>query len=448
MIRLVFLFTAILMGAAAAAWLADHPGGVTINFQAHAVETSFAALVLLAGLLGSVVGLLVWFVGWLRREAPFIGSNRIIKQQSKGLRILNQSLVALSAGDHKLAHRLVMQAETMLPPQPMVHLIAAEAATRSGNHTEAENRYKALEKSADGRLLGLRGLLVEARRTGRESEALRLARTAFQENRKSPWVLKTLFALEVAAGHWREAEAALAKVAKEGLMETADITRHKGALLYAEAMEARLQGDKASAHKGLKKAISTRPDFIPALVALAELEVTDNNPKRAEKIIKEAWASQPHPDLAAAYKALDPAESGADWLRRVRALTSAREDHPASMLLLADALMDARAYDVAKPLLEKLTRKAPTRAAWQYRLALAHVNGENPDPIEAALAHADDGPSWHCRDCGHKAAGWSPLCPACDAFDTIDWADKGDIVTTKTAFDPDQTIALLAEPLK
>jgi HemY protein len=392
-----------------------------------------------------LAGIVVWLTGWVKRDMPIFGSNQVVKRQARGLKMLNQSLVALSAGDHKLASRLVEQAEVLLPPQPMVHLIAAEAAQRSGDHGEASKRFEALEQMDEGRLLGLRGLMSEARRSGRESEALRLARVAFEENRKSPWVLKTLFALEVAAGNWLAAEAALKKVVKEGLLDKETGARHEGALAYAEATEENLKGDKAAARKAFKRALSLRPGFVPATLALARLDLSEGNKKRAEKILTDAWAADPHPGLAKLFKELDIAEAKSDWLKRVRKLTEKRPDHPGSLLLLSDALMDAGEYEAAKPVLEKLVKEAPTREAWQFRLALAHVLGEDPDPIEAALAHAEDGALWQCGDCGHKPKAWSPLCSHCESFDTIQWRQKAELVESHQHFDADNTIALISE---
>ncbi len=186
MTRLLLWFMLILAVAGGAAWLADHPGAVTIDFQDLRFYTSFAALTLGAAGLMALAALTMWLFGWLRRDMPFFGSNQVIKRQARGLKMLNQSLVALSAGDHKLAGRLIGQAEVLLPPQPMVHLIAAEAASRAGDHQTAAKRFQALEATEDGRFLGLRGLVGEAKRLGRDEEALRLARTAFvTENRKA-----------------------------------------------------------------------------------------------------------------------------------------------------------------------------------------------------------------------------------------------------------------------
>ena len=445
MIRIFLWFGLFFLAAFGAVLLADNPGEVMIDFRGLRFYFSFAKLSAAGAFLMLVAGGLVWLVGWMRRDLPMFGSNSVIKRQARGLKMLNQSLVALSAGDHKLAGRLVGQAEVLLPPQPMVHLIAAEAAQRGGDHASAKQRYAALEETADGRLLGLRGLLSEAKRSGRESEALRLARAAFEENRKSPWVLKTLFALEVAAGNWAEAENALTKVVREGLLEKDISVRHQGALAYAEAAEKLLKGDRAGARKGYKRALSLRLDFTPATVALAKLDLAEGNKKRAQKLVREAWMWVPHPGLARVFKELDIAESKADWLKRVQLLIENRPDHPGSLLLLVDALMDAGEYEAAKPVLDKLTREAPSREAWQFRLGLAHALSEDPDPIEAALAHAEDGALWQCGDCGFKPKGWSPLCPTCDNFDTIEWVQKPEIGRQTTAFDPDSTIALISE---
>jgi HemY protein len=444
-IRLILWFLAIAVLALVAVWLADNPGNVEIQFQAFNIETSFAALILMATAGAIVVAVTVWLVGWIRRDMPIWGSNQVIKRQRRGFKMMNQSLVALSAGDHKLALQLVQQAEVLLPPQPLVHLIAAEAAGRTGDFTAAKKRYEALEKSDDGRLLGLRGLLADARRAGHENEALRLARVAFEENRKSPWVLKTLFGLEVAAGNWSEADTALNKVAKENLIDKEQVVRHRGALQYAEATQMVLAGDKPSARKMFKKTLDHRPGFAPAVVALVRLEQSLGNTRQASKLIIEAWGHSPHASLAAAYKELDATEAAEDWLKRVRILIEAKPDHPQSRLVLVDAMMDAGHYDAVRPLLETLLKQAPSLTAWQYRLALAHVQGDDPDPIETALAHASDGAHWYCSDCGHVPKGWSPLCPECSTFDSLEWREATDVIAPRKTFQADNTISLITD---
>ena len=444
MIRLFLVFSAILMLAAGAAWLADHPGSVHVHLGSQEIYTSIAALALLAAILMTLTGGLVWLIGWARRELPVVGKNRVIKRQSRGLQLLNKSLVALSAGDHRLSRRLVEEAEVLLPAMPMVHLIGAEAATRSGDHAAAQKRYKALEGTEDGRLIGLRGLLQEAKRSGAASEALRLARVAFQENRKSPWVIRTLFALEVAAANWEQAEDALKIALREKLIDADTGKSHKAAIHYAEAMELQLAGKKTEARKKLQQAAKEKAGFIAAIVALARLDLTDGKPKAADKAIKAAWKEVPHPALISVYKEIDASESRDDWLKRVRALVDMNPDHPESRLLLVDGMMDARHYDAVKPVLEDLLHQTPSRRALQYRLALAHGIGEDADPFEAALETASDPAFWQCRDCGHRPRSWSVLCENCGAFDMVVWQETAS-AAAQPSFDGDKTITLLLD---
>ncbi len=421
MTRLFFVFALLLAGAAAAAWFADNPGAATIRFAGLEVYTSFAALALAAGAVSALVGVSVWGAGVLRRQLPLVGTERAIKRQRRGLTLLNKALVALSSGDHRLAAKLAGDAELLLPPQPMLHLIAAEAAMRRGDHATARERFTALEASDDGRLIGLRGLISEARRVGQADRALHLARRAFADHKSSPWVLKTLFALEVEAGHWTEAGDALDKVARHKLMDDGQITRHRAALAYSEAAALELSGDRAGALKAFQKAAKLRPDFAPPIAAQARLARRDGKLSRAEKLLLKAWAAAPHPVLAKAYKDLDAAESGADWRKRADRLAGQNPGHVESLLVLADAHLDARDAASAEPLVDRLMQAAPDRRVWALKLRLATLLGQSTDAAEEALDAAKPPPGWVCEDCGHEASLWSPLCSNCQAFDTLEW---------------------------
>ena len=419
MIRIFLIFGVILVLVAGVSWLSGNPGSVDIRFQGYVVTTSFAGLAGFVALLMMLTGLIVWAWGVLMREMPIVGKNHQIKRHTKGLDLLNKSLVALSAGDHRLADRLVHQAELLLPPQPMVHLIAAEAALKKGAHDQARDRFRALEASDDGKLIGMRGLVAEARRIGRAEEALRLARKAFEGHRKSPWVLKTLFSLEVEAGHWSEACDALDRVSKEGLISKEQFGRHKGALLFAEAVEQALAGQLNDARKSYEQALKVRPNFAPAVAALARLDIRQGSKRKARGRILAAWEKAPRPILARVYKELDVAESGEDWFGRATTLADKNPHHRESDLVLADAALDARNAKAAEEPIGRLVASGADRAVWQLKLRQATLLGQSTDSIEDALETATDLPNWHCTDCNAPQRDWMPLCPSCRGFDTF-----------------------------
>ena len=434
MIRLFLMFALLLGLAALAAFLAGNPGSVQLDIGSWRVDTTVAVLVAFLAIWSLLLAFLLSLWSLFRRDMPLFGSNRHIKRQTQGMTLVNKSLVALAAGDHRTARRLANQASLLIPHQPVLHMIQAEAALKSGDHDEARQHFSALEASDDGRLIGLRGLLADARRTGRGAEALRLARTAFEENPKSPWVLETLFSLEVANGNWADAARALDRVAKLKLLDLSEIASHRGALAYAEAAEASVRGDQVLARKGYASVLKYRPDFAPAILAQAQIETQAGNKSKAEKLIRKAWSKTPRATLARAYKGLDVAESRIDWIKRAEKLSSGNPDHPESLLLLGDAYLDAHQTERATPVISRLMETVKDRRAWSLRLREATQLGQDTDAIEEALEHAPLVPPWVCTSCGHAAQHWTPLCEACSGFDSFQPGEEyGDVVNIPRA---------------
>ncbi|HAM47243.1 MAG TPA: heme biosynthesis protein HemY, partial [Alphaproteobacteria bacterium] len=114
MLRLIWLFLLIAAIAAGAAWMADHPGAVAIDWLGYRFETSFA--VMLLGLALLFLGL-VCALSLLRRLRGGIDSlirRREARRQKQGLRALTEAMTALAAGDTARAQELARRAGNML----------------------------------------------------------------------------------------------------------------------------------------------------------------------------------------------------------------------------------------------------------------------------------------------------------------------------------------------
>ena len=447
MIRITLYIALLLFAIAGFAWMADHPGAVSIAFEGLQLDTSFAALAVGIALLMLAASLMLYLWIWLRTDAPIFGKNRIYRRQRQGFDYLNQSMLALAAGDTSRARRLIGNAETLLPPQPMVQLIAAEAATRDGDHTSAANHYRALEQDDKARFLGLRGLIGEARRTGRAAEALRLAREALKENKKSQWALETIFQLEIAAGDWPAANATLKNSQKIGLFDESTTKSHRAALLYAQAIEEQLAGDEEKAKKSLTQALKDRSGFVAAVDRLARIEHMAGKKARAEKLLATAFGHNPHPEIIASLLALNPTLSDNEWREKLTKLVASQKDHSVSLYAMAEAELAADHIKESRHLLEALLQSAPSRAAWRLMAHLVDAEDGDSQHARDKSNKAPLDPSWECDSCGQNLVSWQAVCPSCHGFNCISWGNHttSNVRASRPAPETDIPITLLEE---
>lgn len=322
----------IVAAAFGAAWFADNPGTVRMEWLGYRAETSMTVLGFLLALLvftGMAVQKLITLIA---RDLPFSAEKRRKRRLEKGYVALNQAMVALSAGDKKLAQRLTNKAVQLLPSQPLTHVMAAEAAKLADNPAQIRAHYEALAESKEAAFLGLRGLVGEARASGETTKARALAAQALALRPKSTWALKTVFDFAVASADWGDALAVLEKAERAGVFEKPLAKRHRGALLYCQAVEADLAGDEPSARRLSMESVDVRPDLAPAVALAAKLLQAAGQAMKAEKRILSGWAAGPHPLLLKAWFALAADEPAHMRLKRVETLCAKNPAHLESHL--------------------------------------------------------------------------------------------------------------------
>ena len=82
----------------------------------------------------------------------------------KGYLALTRGLIAIGAGDLKLARRSADDAARLAPGDPLTLLLTAQSAQMAGDRAAAERAFRDMTKRDDTKLLGLRGLYIEAQR--------------------------------------------------------------------------------------------------------------------------------------------------------------------------------------------------------------------------------------------------------------------------------------------
>lgn len=427
-LRVALWFIAIAIIAGIAAWLADRPGTIAVDWLGYRIETTVGVLIAALVLLGAILAALARLVFIALRGPRLYAELRRRRKRRQGELALVRGLVAVAAGDAKDAKRQAIAAEGATDGSPLALLLAAQAAQLNGDTRAAERAYNLMLTSDETRFLGLRGLIVLAQRKGDTAAALSLAREAQSLRPGAPWVASELFGLQAALGEWNAAEETLAGAVRHKLIDSAQGKHNRAVVLIGRADEALAKGETREALGLMETAHTLEPDFAPATARLSRLLAANGKVRRAEKLIETAWGEAPHPDLAAAYADLVADEAPEDKAHRLERLSAQSSDRE-SRLLKAEQALVRRDWASARTVLTAMVEaNEATRRTYDLLAELEHR--EKGDERRAAewrekATTAEAAPRWYCRACNHTPPQWSPHCPSCRSFDSLKWRVPG-----------------------
>jgi HemY protein len=425
MLRLILFLVVAVAAALFAVWLAEQPGEMVVVWGTYEVRTSLAVMV--AGLIAFAALAVILFevlrwTGGLPRRVRRYGRR---SRERRGFEALANGLIAVAAGEVTRARFLSRQAERLLPQQPGVMLLAAQAAQLEGHDDQARQRFRNMLRRPETELLGLKGLLAGAAKLGDREEALELARRAYRRSPDTPWVLTTLFDLLVRAERWEEAQPVLDGIMRHRLWSEEQVRRRRAILWHMAARQAQQRGALADAQRLNRRALKQKADFVPASVLASELALAQGHQRHARRVLEAAWIVEPHPEIARAYAQLVPGESPSHRLERFERLERLRPAHQETLIMLGELAIAARRWDEAHRHLAKALETQPTQRACRLMAELERAAGEPAEKVQEWLGRAADAPpdrAWVCEDTGEVLPAWAPFGPS-GAFDTVHWAE-------------------------
>lgn len=422
----IFLILWIVAACYAAYWVVMHPGDLSVDWLGWRFEAPMKKM-LIGVLLLVVLSALLWQLArFFMRSPRQFAQARADRRRRKAYRALTQGMVAVAAGDAVEAQRQARLAGHLLDDPPLTLLLEAQAAQLGGDEQAAARYFRAMRDRPEAAFLGLRGLLMQALKSGRDGEALGLARQAVQERPQTSWAVSTLLDLELKSGAWKEAEATLRRAEKLKVLDAAAAKRTRAILLTELA---RNDSDPDGAIGRLRDAVKLAPDLVPARALLGTMLARSGRAREGSKVIEQGWAAEPHAELAAAYAQIDPAEEPLARVRRFERLASFNPAHLESQLAIAGANLAASLWGAARGELDKALAQAGGELGASQRLArlMAHLEeSEGTNPAAArrwliAAASAPSDPAWTCEHCGTIAVAWSARCGHCHRFDSLEW---------------------------
>lgn len=408
--------------------LMDSEQGVRIavmdtEFTLGPVQAALAALLVLAGLwlLLKLAGLLVATVRFINGDQTAVSRYFETRRKRQGLEALTDGFLALASGDGNRAVAKARSAEALLENKTLTNLLMAQAAQAKGNTDLAEEYYKRLVTDDRARFVGVQGLLGQRLAAGDRDVARALAEKALAMQPAHGPTQDVLLGLQTRAADWGGARRTLQETARTGRLPR-DVFRRRDAVLALQQADA--LGDTETARDLAIEANGLSPQLVPAAVRAALAKAARGKSSAGAKIIKAAWAAQPHPELAQAFAAIEPNEGTAARAKRFDKLLALTPDHDESRLTRAELLIAAEDFPGARRALGDLPERAPTQRALTIMAAIERGEGSDDAVVRGWLARALTAPrgsQWCCDKCQHIHARWTPLCENCAGFDTLTW---------------------------
>ena len=272
----------------------------------------------------------------------------------------------------------------------------------------------------DTRLLGLRGLFIEAQRADDPVAAVMIAEETLKLAPSSTWASHAVLGFRCAKGDWTGALAILETNYASGLIDKAAYRRQRGVLLTARALELE-NVDRDASRDSVMEAIKLAPTLVPAAVLAGKYESEAHQVRRSMRIVEAAWLAQPHPDLADAYAHVKLGDSARQRLVRVETLAAKAPGHPESALAIARAAIDAteyaRAREALAPFIDAPTQRVAMLMAEIERTEHGDSGRARAWTLRAVRALHD--PVWTAD--GYVSATWRPVSPVSGRLDAFQW---------------------------
>jgi HemY protein len=417
MIRIVVFLLALALVAAGFAWFADRPGDLVLTWQGYRVETS-----LMVALVATLVLIVLVLVAWSILRAIWRTPENVSlffrhRRAMKGYQAITRGLIAIGAGDRKLARRSADDAGRLSPGEPLALLLEAQAAQMSGDRAGAERAFRAMTRRDETRLLGLRGLYIEAQRANDHTTARKVAEEAIAASPALGWAGEAVLEERCAAADWAGALETLERM-RPGL-EKPEYRRKRAVLLTARAI-ALDEIDRDASRDAVLEAVKLAPDLVPA-AALAGRRLSElNEPRKARRILERAWEANPHPDIADAYANVRLGDSARERLTRMQKLADKVPGQREGALSVARAALEAREFETARNALAPFL-SAPTQRVAALMAEIEEAEHGDTGRVREWMSravHASGDPVWTAD--GVVSERWLPVSPN-GRLDGFEW---------------------------
>ncbi len=427
MVRVLIYLIILAALAFGLAQIADLPGALSIKWPWSPLYGKTIEVAPIVGLTIVLAGffafyLIVVLLRFILRIPSIMSFTARARRQNKGVAAVSRGMIAAGAGDARAAERASREALKLLGPTPLALLLQAQSAQLAGNRQSAEQAFKQMTENPETRVIGLRGLYLEARRAGNDQAAHAHAQEA-HSIAALPWAGQAILEKHTMSEDWRGALSVVeANIARKAIDKDTG-NRQRAVLKTAIALEiADREPDEALQLS--REAIKLAPGLVPAYAVAGKMLARKGDIRRGARVLESGWKAAPHPDIAAAYLDLRPGDSQADRLARAQTLARINSGHIESRLMLARTALETRAFALARKTIEPLIADGnrPTVRTCLFMADLEQTeNGPSGHMREwlARATRAPRDPMWLAD--GLASDTWAPASPVTGRLDAFVW---------------------------
>jgi HemY protein len=428
MVRILLFILLVVLTALGLAWLADRPGTFTIQWLGYHVETSaFVGTIAVIALVALLV--LVWAVlRYIFTRPAALAAYAKERRKQQGYDALSRGLLAIGVGNRAQAQRYASIAGRNLPREPLTALLKAQTAQLKGDKVAARRAFEAMLKQPETKLLGVRGLFLEAQRANDADAARALAEQAVRSDPKLGWSVNALFDMQARAGDWEGALATLATARENGHIDAAAAKRRRAVLLTAEARDLEAS-DTDKALTFANEALRLAPSLVPAAEIAGRILASRGESRQASKLIAKTWKLSPHPDLATVYAFAKTGDAPRERLKRVKQLASFAPDDIEGPIAVATASIEAQDWTEARMALAPYLDGRPSARICALMAQIEAGEFADRGREREWLARAVRAPrdrAWIAD--GYVSDRWLPVSPITGTVDAFAWKAPVDAI--------------------
>jgi HemY protein len=423
MIRLLAFLIVVFALGLGFAWLADRPGDMVVTFNGYQYQVSLMVAAVAVVAVVAAVMILWWLLKSLWNSPYTISRYFRVRRRDRGYQALSTGMIAAGAGDGALARKKTKEAAKLIrsDQEPLIHLLEAQASLLEGDHEGARQKFESMLDDPEMRLLGLRGLYLEAERLGDRNAARHYAGRAAVMAPQLAWAAESTLEELTARGDWDGALKLVDAQKSTRQIERDAANRRRAVLLTAKA-QALADSDPAAARTAAIEANKLRPDFAPAAVAAAAALFKQNDVRKGSKILEAAWKAEPHPEVAELYTHARPGDAVLDRLNRAKKLQEMKKNHAESSMTVARAALDAQDFPTARREAEAAIRMDRREGAYLLLADIEEAETGDQGKVRQLLSRAVRAP----RDPAWVADGvvserWAPVSPITGRLDAFEW---------------------------